>query len=91
MIYNRKYHWTVRRDVQSGDPWVYVLPFFRSIFFWIDQNGILLDAKECPKTPRFISDLFITLPRNKNTDTNYLLLFYAGYESFRKNEVIQAL
>ena len=29
----------------------FMYPFFAQVFFWIDQNGILLDAKECPKTP----------------------------------------
>ena len=29
----------------------YMYPFFAQVFFWIDQNGIMLDAKECPKNP----------------------------------------
>ena len=78
----------VRRDDQSSDTWVYVLPFFRSIFFWIDQKWNIAGRKRMSEKPRFISDLFITLPRNKNTDTNYLFLFNAGSNQLRSNEVI---
>ena len=51
MIYNRKYHWTVRRDVQSGDPWVYVLPFFRSIFFGSIKMEYCWTQKNVRKPP----------------------------------------
>lgn len=63
-------------------------PFFAQFFFWIDQKWNIAGRKRMSEKPRFISDLFITLPRNKNTDTNYLFLFNAGSNQLRSNEVI---